>query len=697
MRSLKASVELHKQGYNLEKLLELDDVKLSESDQETYSVCLLTWMSVCQEVSTKLHTTDVSLMLQRVVRLNGLLRTVDMASNAADDLLHDKHDNQNLVTQCLDSCGLYTLNQDVLLILRFPKRLSITYDNMNDGLDDYLAINRNHDFGIVTHYFQDHMTVLRLVQDSSINMWKECCKDSTFATFFLIDPYMDDADADSISRWLNNKEPGSSGSLIEQLGYYSNGAVANSNSSIGNSSPAVKVVQANYWPGFTCNPNMGWTDTAVSVPKSYKKRRVICENDPLRNFIGQALRKGLEYGFTKLTQSPYHGSYRPDCQDLSRFVVLVGSETHHIATIDLSSASDSISSTFAQFVLPVWMFNTLNSTRATKLKIGKSKVMNNIFFTSGAACCFNSEMYIFGAVVEAAISYHAFWVSTPDTYKKELRRLMSDVIIYGDDIIVPDECFEIVCEFLQICRFTVNLSKSYAHDSNFRESCGMDAYDGAEVSSLYFPRANLNWDSTELFASLAKLQQACMNYNLVHTGLLLADLLQPTIKPVPFKGLIDIDFLERKYLSPQSGISKVVTTYLPGVAYDVYKDNYADCVDEYRDQEVLVEVTSAEFYSHYWDSSEYTTESGKFYKKTKKSVLVGHYPFRKKPEMVPEEGRLYVTSLCNVPKKIKDTYTIGGVCYTRDMLYRVYQDYAYQMWLRHGSVITETIDRKSVV
>jgi hypothetical protein len=59
-----------------------------------------------------------------------------------------------------------------------------------------------------------------------------------------------------------------------------------------------------------------------------------------------------------------------------------------------------------------------------------------------------------------------------------------EVIVYGDDIIVPSLAYDYLIEVLTFCGFTANSSKSF-REGPFRESCGKDFYNGHEVRPFF--------------------------------------------------------------------------------------------------------------------------------------------------------------------------------------------------------------------
>jgi hypothetical protein len=62
-----------------------------------------------------------------------------------------------------------------------------------------------------------------------------------------------------------------------------------------------------------------------------------------------------------------------------------------------------------------------------------------------------------------------------------------DVYIYGDDIIIPTDEVSAIANGLESLLLKVNYDKSFG-TGKFRESCGMDAYDGCDVTPCYVRR-----------------------------------------------------------------------------------------------------------------------------------------------------------------------------------------------------------------
>lgn len=143
------------------------------------------------------------------------------------------------------------------------------------------------------------------------------------------------------------------------------------------------------------------------------------------------------------------------------------------ATIDLSDASDRVSCKLIRFLFPkrVWKKWLALRSHATLLPDGRKLPLEK-FAPMGSALCFPVESLCFWALCVAAI-----WRSSQD-----LSLAVNSVYVYGDDIIVADEYAELVMESLTDANLKVNVEKSFYGEVPFRESCGIEAYYGHDVT-----------------------------------------------------------------------------------------------------------------------------------------------------------------------------------------------------------------------
>lgn len=147
--------------------------------------------------------------------------------------------------------------------------------------------------------------------------------------------------------------------------------------------------------------------------------------------------------------------------------------SENLATIDLSSASDSISLNLVIDLLstadPYWTDLLLKSRTAYSEYCRRSIRLEKIS-SMGNGYTFPLETLIF----------YAFAYATCRFEQADTRQ----VNVYGDDIIVPRKAYSLLVESLECFGFTVNTDKSYANGCFF-ESCGCDFYKGREVRPFF--------------------------------------------------------------------------------------------------------------------------------------------------------------------------------------------------------------------
>jgi hypothetical protein len=208
----------------------------------------------------------------------------------------------------------------------------------------------------------------------------------------------------------------------------------------------------------------------ITVPKDASTDRVI------------AIEPGINLWFQKSLGTMINRRLRRvgiDLTDQSRNQTLakLGSQTGQVATVDLSSASDSISQSVVEALLPPLWYSVLDSCRTKYGSVGRSNcgsastlVRWEKFSSMGNGFTFSLESLLFYAVAFCCTEYlHA------DTSK---------VSVYGDDVIVPTSVFALLSECLEFYGFRVNRKKSH-YDSLFRESCGAHFCSGIDVKPIY--------------------------------------------------------------------------------------------------------------------------------------------------------------------------------------------------------------------
>jgi len=211
----------------------------------------------------------------------------------------------------------------------------------------------------------------------------------------------------------------------------------------------------------------------ITVPKDAKAHRVIAVEPGLNLWfqlaVGSMISKRLRrFGIDLRLQSVN--------QEFAR----VGSIDLNLATVDLSSASDSISRGVVEALLPPRWHLLLDSLRSRFGTQGKTLIEWKKFSSMGNGFTFPLESLIFYATAVACIEY----VDGSD------RNARSSVSVYGDDVIIPVRClayFSRMCEFYG---FVLNMKKTHS-SSLFRESCGAHYYRGVDVKPIYL-KGNLS-------------------------------------------------------------------------------------------------------------------------------------------------------------------------------------------------------------
>lgn len=204
----------------------------------------------------------------------------------------------------------------------------------------------------------------------------------------------------------------------------------------------------------------------VTVPKSAKTDRVIAIEPGLNIFVqkafGTAIRRRLKrYGIDLNDQSIN--------QKFARY----GSRRGHLATVDFSAASDTISIEIVRDLLPPRWFLLLDSCRSRFGLIDSSRVVYEKFSSMGNGFTFELESLIFWSLAFATCEH--------------LGLDKSGLSVYGDDVILPNDAYAVYHRVMSYAGFKINESKSFS-SSPYRESCGKHYWDGVDISPIFFKK-----------------------------------------------------------------------------------------------------------------------------------------------------------------------------------------------------------------
>jgi len=223
------------------------------------------------------------------------------------------------------------------------------------------------------------------------------------------------------------------------------------------------------------------------VPKTAKTERTIAVEPLLNGYV----QKGVDLFMRKrLKRVGIDLSDQTRNQLLAREGSLDGIADPYI-TIDLSSASDSVSIELCRYMLPYEWFSFLDSIRSHSYELEGNIFPYHKFVSMGNGFCFPLETLIFASLCHVA--------------GREIGASTDDFSVYGDDIIVRSSVAPRLMELLSICGFTVNRSKTFL-SGPFRESCGADWFEGKDVRPISLDYAFDSVENIFKFCNLLRLK-----------------------------------------------------------------------------------------------------------------------------------------------------------------------------------------------
>lgn len=222
----------------------------------------------------------------------------------------------------------------------------------------------------------------------------------------------------------------------------------------------------------------------VFVPKTASSPRVIAVEPVCMQYAQQGLARILtdRIGRSKMLRSSI--LFRD--QSINGGLALEGSKDGCYATIDLKDASDRVSLLHVRtaFRSSPKFLEWMEACRSRSAQLPSGEVLQLEKWASmGSALCFPVEAIVFYMITMASIIEKLRLPVSGHI----LTALSGCVKVFGDDIIVPAALALDVVEALETIGLRVNRRKSF-WTGKFRESCGVDAYGGAEVTPCYLRR-----------------------------------------------------------------------------------------------------------------------------------------------------------------------------------------------------------------
>lgn len=214
---------------------------------------------------------------------------------------------------------------------------------------------------------------------------------------------------------------------------------------------------------------------ATTVPKTDDIDRLIAVEPVVNMFFQHGLKSCIERRLMKAGLSFDRDPER------HRHLAYLGSITNRIATVDFSSASDSLALEVVRFLIPEGWMSWLETVRSPMMNLQGSLTRLNMISTMGNATTFPIETLVLYALACAVCSRTLEPSRLP---KLDCLHLLG-VSVFGDDCILPANACDLFSYMANRIGFEVNLSKSFWGEDYFRESCGGDFYHGRDVRPFY--------------------------------------------------------------------------------------------------------------------------------------------------------------------------------------------------------------------
>lgn len=212
----------------------------------------------------------------------------------------------------------------------------------------------------------------------------------------------------------------------------------------------------------------------ILVPKDSRGPRVI-SSEPLENqWFQQGVRRLMirQIESHPLTRNEVRFTY----QDYNRSAALEGSRTGLLATLDLKEASDRVSMWLVQQLLPGHVLSALEAVRSLATVLPDGKIVRlHKHAPMGSATCFPVLACVVWAILRAGLDMCSIEPASNSRF----------LLVYGDDVIVSKAYAKIAISLLESFGLHVNRDKSCT-TGFFRESCGMDAFAGVNVTPVRF-------------------------------------------------------------------------------------------------------------------------------------------------------------------------------------------------------------------
>nr|UJQ85244.1 MAG: hypothetical protein 3 [Leviviridae sp.] len=267
------------------------------------------------------------------------------------------------------------------------------------------------------------------------------------------------------------------------------------------------------------------TARLCAVPKTVDKARLITVEPYLHTLVQQAARSYITRSmmFGSLMRYRAYRRFWDVMPSHQRYRALASSADGRDATIDLSNASDCIPYDLVADIFPGHIMAWIDISRSTLFKDDEGVYPLNIFGGMGNATTFIVETLTFAAYVISIAQYYS---------------LPARCTVFGDDIICSSELYDSGLLEKESSFFKVNKSKSFSGCNPMRESCGIFAYSGEDITCPCIRGYNTTLPQGKL--ALAELCQGLIDSRFLSQNLLASWIVSSRVLP-------NLRFLPRNY------------------------------------------------------------------------------------------------------------------------------------------------------
>lgn len=216
----------------------------------------------------------------------------------------------------------------------------------------------------------------------------------------------------------------------------------------------------------------------VAVPKDSRGPRLICVHPAEAIWVQQGCRRLLERAITS-PRAETAGKINFRDQTVNGRLALSSSFDRRFVTLDLKEASDRMSCKLVRHLFGDYAYEWISCSRANKVRLLDNRVISlRKWAPMGNALCFPVQSLVFYSLVKAGIRCR-YGINCTEIY------------VFGDDIIFPSEFYDGAIRALVRCGLVPNRSKTFVAGF-FRESCGVDAFKGVDVTPHRLKRVDVS-------------------------------------------------------------------------------------------------------------------------------------------------------------------------------------------------------------